>query len=242
MSVRVRAIRTLPSFAFHRALPAAVLSTVAAFVASPALAQEAATAASKNALGLKVGALGLGLEYTRSLGERLTVRAAAYGSQYGFDSEESDIEYAMDLIWDSFALGVDLHPGKGPFRLSLGYLSNDNRLEAQAAPTQIEVIGDTPYTPQQIGNLYGDIAFDDDGAAYAGLGWDWSRNKTKFGMSLDLGLVSQGSPVVELRATGTAVNTPAFQSDLEAEEAQIEEDLDDLDIVPYITLGFNFRF
>jgi hypothetical protein len=125
--------------------------------------------------------------------------------------------------------------------LSLGYLSNDNRIEAVSTPTEIEFIGDTPYTPAQIGTLNGLIRFDD-GSSFAGLGWDWSREKSKFGMSFDLGVISQGSPVVELQATGTAANNPAFQNDIAAEELEIEEDLEDLDLVPYMTLGFVFRF
>ncbi len=120
-------------------------------------------------------------------------------------------------------------------------MSNDNRLEATAAPTEIEFIGDSPYTPAQIGTLNGVIRFDD-AATIAGLGWDWSRNKGKFGMSFDMGVVSQGDPVVDLRATGTAANNPAFQSDLAAEELQVQEDLEDLDVVPYMSLGFVLRF
>lgn len=210
--------------------------------AAPALGQEAARRSgdSQNALALQVGALGFGVEYSRSFGDRVAVRGAVYGAQIGFDGDEGDIDYESDLVWDSFALGVDFHPGKGPFRLSGGYLNNENRIEAVSAPIGVEEIGDSNYTPAQIGTLNGVVTFDDS-AAFAGLGWDWSRDGG-FGMSLDLGLVSQGSPVAELRATGTAASSPAFQQDLENEEAQIEEDLEDLDVVPYLTLGFVFRF
>jgi hypothetical protein len=244
MLVRIRAIRTVPFYVRRRVMHAALSSAAAALLAAqgPAFAQDADADGGKNGVALKVGALGLGVEYTRSMSDRLTLRGALYGSQYGFDSEESDIEYALDLIWDSFSLGVDFHPGKGPFRLSAGYLSNDNRLEAVSTPTEAEFIGDSPYTPAQIGTLSGLITFENDGAPFAGLGWDWSRDNSKFGMSFDLGIVSQGSPVVELRSTGTIANDPGFQTDLEAEEEQIEDDLDGLDMVPYLTLGFVFRF
>jgi len=243
MFVRVRAYRTVPSYVFRRALRAAVSSALAAvfLVASPAFAQDTGVDIGKNGVAFKAGALGLGLEYTRSLGERVAFRGALYGSHYGFDSDESDIEYAFDLIWDSFSLGIHFHPGTGPFRLSAGYLGNENRLEGVATPTEAEEIGDSFYTPAQIGTLNGLITVDES-TTFAGLGWDWSRKKSGFGMSLDLGVVSQSSPVIDLQATGTAASNPAFQNDLAAEEAEIQEDLDDLDVMPYVSLGFVFRF
>lgn len=218
----------------------AVFTAIAAVLsaAAPAFGQDAP--GGKNGVALQAGALGLGLEYSRSFGDRVAVRGAVYGAKVGFDGDEGDIEYESDLVWDSFSIGIDFHPGKGPFRLSGGYLNNDNRVEAVSTPTGIEEIGDSNYTPAQIGTLNALVKFDDS-SAFAGLGWDWSR-KGKFGMSLDLGIVSQGSPVAELRATGTAANNPSFQQDLRSEEAQIEEDLEDLDLVPYLTLGFVFRF
>jgi hypothetical protein len=240
MFVRARASRTSSRFVFRRLLSVAVLSTAAA-VAVPAFGQEAGSPIGKNAVALQVGALGLGLEYSHTFGDRLALRGAVYGSQAGFDGDESDIEYTFDVIWDSIAIGLDLHPGKGPFRLSGGYLKNENRLEAVSRPTTPEEIGDTTYTPAQIGTLNGLVTFDDS-AAYAGLGWDWSRKDSGFGVSLDLGLVSQGDASVDLTSTGTAASNPLFQQDLAAEEVEIEEDLEDADVVPYLTLGFVFRF
>jgi len=220
----------------------AMLTAVLGLLAAPALGQDAARRASDNpnAVALRAGALGLGVEYSRSFGDRLAVRGGVYGANVGFDGEEGGIEYEFDLVWDSFSIGIDFHLGKGPFRLSGGYLANDNRVEAVSRPTGSEAIGNSSYTAAQIGTLNGLVTFDGS-AAFAGLGWDWSR-RGRFGMSLDLGLVSQGSPVATLRATGTAANNAGFQQDLRREEAQIEEDLEDLDLVPYLSLGFAFRF
>jgi hypothetical protein len=242
MSSSAHAARTRPLSLFRHAVDAALFCAAPALlaVAAPALGQDAAGPAAKNAVALQVGALGLGVEYSHSFGDRLALRGALYGSQTGFDGNEGDIDYEFDVIWDSLALGIDIHPGAGPFRLSGGYLRNDNRIEAVSAPTGIEEIGDSFYTPSQIGTLNGLVTFDD-AALFAGLGWDWSRDGG-FGMSLDLGVVSQGDPFVDLQATGTAASAPAFQQDLAAEEEEIRAELEDLDVVPYLTLGFVFRF
>jgi hypothetical protein len=206
------------------------------------LALPAASAfAEGHAVGLKVGAFGLGAEYTHELTERLAVRGAIYGSQLGFDAEESGIDYEADVVWDSLTAGVDFHPLQSALRLSLGIMKNDNALELVSRPATSQTIGDTTYTPAQIGVLLGSIGFDDT-ATFAGIGWDWSRDASVFGMSLDIGVVDQGKPVVTLRGSGTLLGDPAFQQDINAEAVQLTDEASDLDLVPFLSLGFQFRF
>jgi hypothetical protein len=195
-----------------------------------------------HALAVRVGALGIGPEYTYQLNDRVALRGAVYGSELGFDDEQSGIEYDFDVVWDSIAVGVDFHPLKSALRLSTGVLKNDNGLRAVAQPTTNQTIGDTTYTPAQIGTLRGSVGFDDT-ATFLGLGWDWSRDKRIFGMSFDIGVVDQGDPIVTLTGSGTLLGDPAFQQDIDAEEAELRGSLDgDVDVVPYLSLGFVFRF
>lgn len=211
------------------------LAALAASMLAPA-----AVLAEGQSVGLKVGALGLGVEYTYAFTERIAVRGALFGSELGFDVEESGIDYEADVVWDSISAGVDFHPLKSALRLSAGFLKNDNRLELFSQPTGSVTIGDEPYTPAEIGTLRGDVRFDDT-STYFGIGWDWSRDKRVFGMSLDLGVVDQGDASVTLRGTGLLFDDPAFLQDLDAEIADIEDEVD-LDVVPFLTLGFQFRF
>jgi hypothetical protein len=193
-----------------------------------------------HAVGLKVGALGLGAEYTHDLADRIAVRGAVYGSELGFDVEESGIDYNADVVWDSVAVGIDFHPLKSPLRLSVGLLKNDNRLELVSRPTSNVTIGNDSYTPAEVGSLEGGVRFDDT-ATFLGIGWDWSRKRRLFGTSLDIGIVDQGDPTVTLRGTGTLLGDPAFEDDIDAEAAAIEDEID-LDLVPFMSLGFQFRF
>lgn len=197
--------------------------------------------ADDQAIGLKAGALGLGVEYTRQFSERLAFRAGLNGSRLGFDSVESGIDYAFDLVWDSVSLGVDFHPTRKPLRLSLGLLRNDNRLEAAARLSGSVDIGGTSYTPAEVGALSARVGFGST-APFAGIGWDWSRNARRIGVSFDLGVVSQGNPEVTLTATGTLSSDPAFQADMATEAAELQADLDGFDLMPYATLGLVFRF
>ena len=206
------------------------------------LALPASTAfAEGHAVGLKVGAFGLGAEYTHELTERIAVRGALYGSRLGFDAEESGIDYEADVVWDSLTAGIDFHPLKSALRLSLGIMKNDNALDLLSRPTTNQTIGDTTYTPAQIGTLTGSIGFDDT-ATYAGVGWDWSRDARVFGMSLDIGVVDQGKPVVTLRGSGTLLGSSAFQQDINTEAVELAGEASDLDLVPFLSVGFQFRF
>ncbi len=197
--------------------------------------------AGDNAIGIKAGALGLGVEYTRNLSDRWAIRGGINGSQLSFDGDESGINYQFDFVWDSLAVGVDLHPFKSPFRLSAGILRNNNGLNGDSRPTSNVTIGDTSYTPAQVGVLTTTVGFKQT-APFLGLGWDWSRKKRHFGMSLDMGVLDQGSPRVTLRGSGTLLGDPAFQQDIADEQAQLSDSLSDLDMLPYVTVGFVIRF
>lgn len=205
------------------------------------LVPASAAMAEGHAVGLKVGALGLGAEYTFDLKDRISLRGGVYGSELGFDGEEAGIAYDFDLVWDSLAVGVDFHPLKSPLRLSLGLLNNDNGLRAVSRPNGNLTIGDTTYTPAQVGSLEAAVGFDST-ATFAGVGWDWSRDNRLFGMSLDLGVLDQGSPAVSLRASGSLLGNPAFEQDLAAERRDLEDAVGDFETVPYLSLGFLFRF
>ncbi|HLF09706.1 MAG TPA: hypothetical protein VJA26_00700 [Gammaproteobacteria bacterium] len=193
------------------------------------------------AVGVKAGALGLGVEYTYALNDRVSFRAGLNGSELGFDREESGIEYDFDLVWDSLSLTVDFHPLTTALRVSGGLLSNDNRLEGVSRPTGNITIGNMTYTPAQVGTLASLVSFDAT-APFAGVGWDWSRDEGFFGMSFDIGVVSQGAPQVTLTGNGTVAGDPSFQADIQAEAVELADSLDDFDLVPYLTLGFVFRF
>jgi hypothetical protein len=210
-------------------------------VAGVCLLPAAGAWAGDNAIGIKAGALGLGVEYTRNFSDRWSVRGGLNGSQLGFDGQESGIDYKFDFTWDSLAIGVDLHPFKSPFRLSAGILRNDNGLKGESRPTSNVTVGNNSYTPAQVGVLTTTVGFKQT-SPFLGLGWDWSRKKKHFGMSFDLGVLDQGSPQVALRGSGTLLGDPAFQADIAREQAQLHDSLSNLDLLPYVTVGFVIRF
>lgn len=204
------------------------------------LATTAQAQAQDHAIAAKLGLLGIGVEYTYSVNELISIRGSLYGSSYTFDESKSDIDYSLELDFDSLAIGVDFHPTNSPLRLSVGLLRNDNGIFAQNNPTQSFDIGGTTYTAAEVGTLRAGVGFDST-APYASIGWDWSRSKS-FGVSFDLGVISQGSPSVSLTADGLIISDPQFADDIATERAQLQADLDDFDLYPFAALGLNFRF
>lgn len=200
-----------------------------------------AHAEGEHTVAMKAGVLGLGVEYSYALNEKIVFRGGINGAKVGFDGVESGIDYEFDLDWDSISVAVDFHPARSPLRLTAGLLSNDNSLSGVSRPADDVTIGGTVYTPAEVGTLRGEVAFDKT-APFAGIGWDWSRKKRPFGVSFDLGLVKQGAPSVMLAASGGLLDNPAFEADVAAEEAELRDSLGDLDLMPYATLGLVFRF
>jgi hypothetical protein len=196
--------------------------------------------AEDHAIGARMGLLGIGVEYSYSINERLIVRGGLNGSGLDFDETESGIDYAFDLDFDSMAIGVDFHPFTGAFRVSGGLLKNDNTLTAVGQLSSSVTIGDDTYDPDDVGRLTGSVGFDST-APYLAVGWDFLHDM-KVGLSFELGLVKQGAPVVRLSASGPIASDPAFMDDIETERRELESDLDDLDIYPFAMLGLVVRF
>jgi hypothetical protein len=62
-------------------------------------------------------------------------------------------------------------------------------------------------------------------------------------VSLDAGVVFQGSLDVALTSTGGSLSgDPDLQAALAAEEAQLEDDIDEFDLYPVLALGVGYRF
>ena len=196
--------------------------------------------AEDHAFSARVGMLGVGIEYAYPLGERFAIRGGINGSGYSFDRSESGIDYDFELDWDSISVAVDFHPTSGPLRISGGLMKNDNGLSALSSISNDVTVGGTTYTPAEVGTITAAAGFDGT-APFFGVGWDWSKTK-RFGVALDLGIVSQGSPQVSLSADGSLVGNPAFDADLAAEQAELQDALSDLDLIPFATFGVVFRF
>jgi hypothetical protein len=201
--------------------------------------------AGEPSLGVSAGLLGLGAEAGYSFNERFAARVAAYTFSYSYDGEESGIEYDSDLDLSSAAAYLDWHPRGGVFRVTGGLFANGNEVNAVASPdaTGTYDIGGATFTSAQVGRLAGSAEFDSV-APYLGVGWR-SRGGADggLGFSVDLGVLFQGSPDVELTSTGgTLSGDPMLQDALDEEERDVEDDVDQYEFYPVINLGIGYTF
>ena len=187
----------------------------------------------------KVGTLGLGIDITKAITPRFNARLGLNGFTYGQSGTQGGIDYDIDLEMQSLALLADWHPFKGGLRVTAGVLYNNNELSMEAKPSASYNIGGSNYTQLQVGKLTGVVDFDKT-APYAGIGWGNAVEEgQRLTFSFDLGVLFQGSPNVEMKATGTS---SGLQADLATEAQQVEDDLDEFEMFPVISAGFAFQF
>jgi hypothetical protein len=199
-----------------------------------------ATAGDRVAVGVKVGSLGVGAELDVRLTNHFAVSLAASAYEYDRTDEDSGITYDSTLDLDSMGVLLDWYPFAGSFHLTAGYFENENRLSAIGVPGPGDVfeIGGMTYTAAEVGDLTAAIEFDDT-APYFGLGWGNPFKGRKLSFELDLGIYKQGNADVIL---ATSQTVPGLPAELAAEEAELEEDLEDYDFWPVIQIGLAWRF
>jgi len=200
----------------------------------------------KYAVGLKVGTLGLGVDISRPITDKLNIRLNLNGASYSDTQCESDIEYDYDLTLASVGLLLDYYPMGNEFRVSAGAYYNANEFELTGQPANGAYnINGTTYTATQIGSLTGMVDFDEL-APYIGIGWGNSTKKAGWGFSVDAGIIYHGDPNVELTPTcGTAVSAALcaeITTNVEAERLDLLNELSDYKIYPVVSFGVTYTF
>lgn len=193
--------------------------------------------------GVKVGTLGAGVELTYAISPRFTVSAGI--NKYSISSTETtaDIDYDVDLDFNTVAVLANFHPFAGSFRITGGVMINSNELDMTANPDALGNfnINGTDYSVAQVGILKAGVDFKKI-APYAGIGFGHSAG-SGLGFTLDLGVLLQGEPNVDLTSRGgTLSGNAAFQAELAAEEANAEDDIKGFTMYPVVSAGVNFRF
>lgn len=193
-------------------------------------------------LGVTGGTLGIGPQVGYRFGEHGGLRASATFFDYDRTEDIDDIDYDGSLKLQSFGVMADWYPLGGSFRLSAGARSNSNKIDLLATPSASETIeiGDQVYTGAQIGTLTGKVDFKSFVPALT-LGWG---GKLKQGLTfgVELGVLLQGKPQLDLVANGPFASNPDFQRELAAEIAQAEEDAEDFKFWPVLQLNLAYRF
>ncbi len=203
----------------------------------PAFAQQG------TAISGKFGTTGFGIEVVQSLREYVNGRIGVnlYNGRYDGTTDD-DIAYDVDVSLRTVSFLVDWHPYEGEFRVCGGGLYNGNSVEVQANPTDSIEIGDTRYSPAEIGTLFYDVDFRNI-APYLGIGVGNALQQGRaIGFVFDAGLLFQGSPRAELTTENSLLPYELIRHDLQREEEEVEDDIRPFTVYPVVSFGFTYRF
>jgi hypothetical protein len=194
-------------------------------------------------LAVRAGSTGLGAEVTVGLAGPLSLRVGGSWLELNREFTRSGITFDGRARVAFGTAILDLRPGRGAFRISVGAFYNGTRAVGDSVGGTI-VLDGVPYDTRLVGTVHGE-ARGRDLAPYAGIGWgDALRGRSRIGFVADVGVVYWGRPNVSLVAVpaNPALVPPGFYDDLEVERKKIEDDVSKYRFFPVVSLGLAFRF
>ncbi|HKW36344.1 MAG TPA: hypothetical protein VJO54_00875 [Burkholderiales bacterium] len=193
-----------------------------------------AAAMADTSIGVRAGTLGLGLELSYPISQRIGVRLNADSYKYSKGYTQDGIDYDGKATLKTGSLLLDFYPFANNFRISAGPMYNGNKLGLSTPTTSLTVNGN-PYQA----SLDGHVDFKKY-VPYAGIGYGRPIG-TGLSLTFDLGVVFQGTPKATL--TGTCTGACAgFQNDVAAQEASLNDSIKDFRYYPVVTLGLAYTF
>lgn len=206
------------------------------------------------AVGVGLSTLGVGVQGTFGVNKYINLRLTASAASVDEDFEESGTNYKGTVDFSSYGLITDIHPFGGSFYLSAGYLAHDNNIDLKATCPQSCDIDGQSYQSFPDGQINAGIDFGS-GAPYAGIGWGNAMQGGRIYAKLDIGVLFQDKPTVDLNVTGSFRNTntgiimntsdPVFQKEVANEEQALQKEINDADyseLYPVIGLSIGYRF
>lgn len=203
----------------------------------------AASAQTTLGLGVSAGTDGVGADAMLKVTPLLVARGGFRYADLSISREFDGIDYDADIGFTSGVVALDVHPMANGFRLSGGLYLGGRDLGLDANPASPVEIGDVVFTPEQVGTLIGRSEWNT-AAPFIGLGFNNGAHALKrFGFQAMLGVAYIGEPDVTLTAQdGLLADDPVFLAQLAEEEAELADDLDDVQFYPILNLGLSMRF
>jgi hypothetical protein len=196
------------------------------------------SAAADFGVGVKAGTLGIGLEGRWDPPVPwFDLRVGLNQYDYADNGDYAGINYDATLALDNYYLTANLKFPVSPFRFTVGAFSNGNEMQLQSTETLGGIRGNAV-------GLESVTSFDST-APYAGFGFDFELFG-KAGLNLDFGVLWQGDPAVTLLPTNwdslSGPEQALLQPLLDAERAQLEDEMSDLKAWPVISVAFVYNF
>jgi hypothetical protein len=194
----------------------------------------------------KVGTLGVGGELNVAFSDYAGARIGYNAFKYTRNTTVSSINYDADAQLRTVSILGDWYPFAGGFRASAGLMYNDNQATYNGVPTGgTFLINGQPFQATDVTSLKGTMSFGNV-SPYLGIGWGNPVAKDKgWGMTTDIGVLFQGSPNTTLVATCSPTALPGAcptQSDVDAQNAQMQSDLKNFKYWPVVSIGISYQW
>jgi hypothetical protein len=191
------------------------------------LALAAAGSAHAVGIGVRAGTTGLGADVAWSIAPTLSARLGYSTLKWNHDVT-TNISYDGKLKLSNVNALLDFSP-LGPFRLTGGFILNDNKYDVRS-----DTGGGT--------SISGTVTSGKSAAPYLGIGYG---NVSGMGVNFyaDLGIMFQGSPRASLNANcspGPACTM--LQNQAAAEQARLEDKLKSFKYYPVLNIGLTVGF
>ena len=210
-------------------------------------------------LGVQAGLLGIGVAAGMDVSDGFALRAQLNRFDYAYERDEAGNDYVGDLSLSSAAFLADWHAA-GSFRFTLGAVLNNNELAVEASSAALD-LGDVSYNADLRVRMDFDTL-----APYAGIGWSTRRAHSGLGINVDLGVLLQGAPTVQVdgvargpggQQCGLSISPdssatlsgspcldafPTLEEDAEREHAEIADALESFEAYPVLSVGLVYRF
>ena len=187
----------------------------------------AAGAAQAGGVGIRAGTTGVGADLGWDIAPTLGGRVGISAMNVNTDVETSSVNYDAKVKLANLNLFLDWIP-LGPFRITGGFIANDNKIDLTGRPTSGVAAGTT---------LTGQVTPERSFAPYLGVGYGnvWTKGINFY---FDLGVMFQGSPQVSsLTCQGNAAQCAAAQPQIEAERQRVQDELNRFKYYPVANIG-----
>lgn len=199
------------------------------------------------AAGVHAGTLGAGIDVAYNLTDTVNIRGALNKASFNFDESVDDLDYDLDIDLQTGGLLFDWHPFASSFRVTAGAYINDNELEGSATSNRAGTVrlGNQVFTASDVGVVNADIKFNDV-APYLGVGWGDLFHGSRLSFAVDVGVMYQGTPDVDISAVASGTAPGGLQAlldaALDAEVRDLEDELDSFNLYPVVQIGLTYRF
>ncbi len=205
-------------------------------------------------VGFKAGTVGAGIDLSAAVTKTINVRLSLTSVDLEGEDEtitvgdtvEADLDAELDLDFGANALLVDWYIFNGGFHVTAGMLKHAGEADLTGTLLSTATFDGGSISPGDLvdGEIKGELKLADSYQPYIGIGWGRKAGKDG-GLSLtaDLGIVLL-DPSMELEATASGGGLS--QADVDARllemEGDAEDELDDFEAWPVLSLGVNYAF